>query len=63
MFEVKGLKQVFYSFGVSVYNYSQVEVITNLDGSFRISEAAHYFSCLHEKIPYKDLQASKLLKL
>jgi hypothetical protein len=53
---VKELKQVFYCFGVSLYNYSQLEVVGGVKSVFKMpEEAKHYFSILGEKILYKDL--------
>lgn len=41
------LKQVFYCFGVSLYNYSQVEVVEGENSKFPMPiEAKHYYSGL-----------------
>jgi hypothetical protein len=39
VFEVKELKQVFYSFGVSCYNYAQVEVGVKEEAHYRMEES------------------------
>jgi hypothetical protein len=51
----KELKQTFYCFGASVYNYSQVEIVTTSSQNILFSAASQYGDCLKEKIPYKDL--------
>ena len=50
------LNQVFYCFGVSLYNYSQVEVLVPSNNSrYFPAGALSYFDWLAEKIPYQDL--------
>jgi len=54
--ECEGLKQTFYCFGVSLYNYGQVEVVGGPQSVHQMpAESRHYFSVLGEKIPYKEL--------
>lgn len=62
--EWRGLKQIFYCFGVSLYNYSQVEVVGGTPSVYKMPpDSKHYFSVLTEKIPYKDLETKRVFKL
>lgn len=55
--EYCALKQQYYCFAVSVYNYAQVEINMSMDSLFPMpEEAKHYCSSLTEPIIYKDLQ-------
>jgi hypothetical protein len=60
--EFSDLKQVFYCFAVSLFNYSEVDV---LEGSSLAmpEDARHYYSALEEAIPYKDLENNKIFRI
>lgn len=54
--EFKELKQIFYCFAVSFFNYSQVEILSGPNSRYHMAEnARHYYSVLNEQILYKDL--------
>ena len=62
--EQRPLKQLFYCFGVSLYNYSRVEVLPESEKRYLLhKEARHYYSVVNEPILYRDLQKNKLFKL
>ncbi len=54
--ELTDLKQIFYCFAISLYNYSQVQIIEGERRYEVYGESKHYFSSIHEKIPYRDLE-------
>lgn len=59
-----GLKQIFYCFGVSFYNYSQVDILgESVAPEYLKGQAKSYFDCLTERIPYRDLEGKNLFKL
>jgi hypothetical protein len=48
IFEFKELKQLFYCFGVSFFNYSQVEILPGPESKYPMPvSAAHYYSVLN----------------
>lgn len=50
------LKQTFYCFGVSLFNFGQVQILRGVNNRFKmLPEAKSYFSSLNQKIPYKNL--------
>lgn len=60
MLVCRDLKQVFYCFGVSLFNYSQMEMIEKKKGVEYMPEgSSHYMEVLSQKIPYHDLEALK----
>jgi hypothetical protein len=63
MCEFNNLRQVFYCFGVSLFNYSQVELLEGESAYAMPPEARHYYCCLEETIPYKDLENNKIFKI
>jgi|JI9StandDraft_2_1071091.scaffolds.fasta_scaffold513816_2 hypothetical protein len=63
MFSLGQLRQEFYCFGVSLYNYSQMEMLSKPEGVFGMHRSQHYLTTLDQKVPYKDLADSKLFKL
>lgn len=63
VYKYTSLKQLFYCFGVSTFNYSQIEVSLKQEGMFKIANSRHYFASLREPIPYKDMITSKLFKV
>ena len=64
MSESTNLKQIFYCFGVSLYNYSQIEVLgEGNDVSYMGENVNSYFSSLKERIPYRDLDVKNVFKI
>lgn len=64
IFCFRELKQTFYCFALSTFNYSQVEIVTTDAPKFDAYEGAkHYFESLTDKIPYKDLEDSNIFKI
>ena len=62
MGSIGNLKDMFYCFGVSLFNYSQVEVLYG-NKSVYPGSYQHYYDILDEKIQYKDLADRKIFKL
>jgi hypothetical protein len=54
IYSFQALKQIFYCFGVSTYNYSEVQAVLE-DMKFGEGLGKGYPDCLTEKIQYKDL--------
>lgn len=64
IYQHRELKQVFYCFAVSLFNYSQVEILQGPESKFAIcSKAKHYYKVLQEEIAYKDLENNKMFKI
>lgn len=56
MYCFRELKQTFYCFGMSLYNYAQVEIVPKSSKPLLYTTGQHYFDSLKEPIRYKDLQ-------
>ena len=64
MSESTNLLQIFYCFGVSLYNYSQIEVLgEGTDVTYMGEDVNSYFGSLKERIPYKDLDVKNIFKI
>jgi len=63
MYCFRELKQTFYCFALSLYNYAQVEVVPKSVKNLLYTTGQHYFDCLKETVPYKDLQESNIFKI
>ena len=46
MFTFSKLRQVYYRFGASTFNYSQIEVSLKEEGIYKYENASHYFMAL-----------------
>jgi hypothetical protein len=57
------MKQLFYCFGASTFNFSQVEISTKEEGIYPPENSRHYFAAVRETIPYKDLITNKVFKV
>jgi hypothetical protein len=63
MLQYAQLKQIFYCFAVSLFNYAQVEVNMDSQSIYAMPEGArHYFASLNEPILYPDLRDQRIFK-